>query len=423
MSTAISAYAVYTYTTGVQGMAGRIVDNGGSLPGALTVIPDLHTFLNNGDPKVEGFIDGNGKLRIAATDYVKGSQEPVFIYDAPSGVQVGNSVSWSEDNLYTLVKCGDFLYAIDYDNAKVIEINATTYLQTKRVYTLASSFNPDPSTYQAVGQELIVVNGVLYGLFAFPDMSWASYAPSLIVRFDLSGTNIAVASSNANLAKNAFAVASDGTSLYVAAIGGPQQSGTYNADSRLQSLPLSFVPSSIPANLLQPDDDNFPFEIRDITFKGSMAYVFAGKYDANWNMDGLLFSAPATDFDDRSDIDEPSGEPGYFWSVQYTADNNRLWYARGNPIRVYDAGSGTVPGLSVTLDMDTLKGSGSYDSLNDLTYVGAEPVERRASLRGYRSPLQRSKSPLAVALRAITNGRPEATAKEMAQARAMIGHK
>jgi hypothetical protein len=249
-------------------------------------------------------------------------------------------------------------------------------------------------------------------------MSWASYAPSLIVSFDLSGTNITVASSNANLAKNAFAVASDGASLYVAAISGPQQSGAYNADSRLQRLPLDL--SSV-TDVLQPNA-TYPFEIRDITFKGSRAYVFAGTYNANWNMNGQLFST--TNFTTRSTIDTPNDEAGYFWSVQYTADNNRLWYAHGNSIRVYDAGSGPVPPSTQSpaeLGMAVLKGSGSYDSLNDLTYVGAEPVERRASLRGYRSPLQRSKSPLAVALRAITGGRPEAIAEEMAQARAMIG--
>jgi hypothetical protein len=142
-------------------------------------------------------------------------------------------------------------------------------------------------------------------------------------------------------------------------------------------------------------------------------------------MNGQLFSAPASNFATRTPIDSPSNIPGYFWSAQYTEDNDRLWYAHGNDVWVYDADTASTTSPAV-LGMAVLKGNGSYDSLNDLGYVGAEDNAHRhkkRALRGYRSPLQRSKSPLAVALRAITGGRPEATAKEMAQARAMIGHK
>lgn len=419
MSTAYSTYAVYTYTSGVQGMAGRIIDDGGMPPSsAITVAPDMHTGLN-GDPKVEGFIDGNGKLCIAVTDYDKGSQRPVYIHDATNGSQISGSLSWPEDNLYTLVRLGNFLYAIDYDNGKVIEIDATTYLSTGKSYTLDPSLNPDPSTYQACGQELIVVNGTLYGLFAFPDTNWATYAPSLIVSFNITSSGIAVDKYNRNLAKNAFAVATDGSSLYVASIGGPQQSGTYNPDSRLQSLPLDLASVT---DRMSPSA-NRPYEFRDITFNGTRAYVLVGTYNSNWNMDGLLFST--TNFTATPTIDTISDEAGYFWSTQYTADNNRLWYAHGNSIRVYDAGNGPVPPPAQTpaeLGMANLSGSGSYDSLNDLGYVGAvDDTHKKRSLRGYRSPLQRSRSPLAVALRAITGGRPEATPEEFAQARAAIG--
>ncbi|MDR0701998.1 MAG: hypothetical protein LBF61_06230, partial [Azoarcus sp.] len=101
---------------------------------------------------------------------------------------------------------------------------------------------------------------------------------------------------------------------------------------------------------------------------------------------------------------------GYYWSAQYTPDNDRVWFARGNEIWVYDANN--LPATVGTLPMNTLNGGGSYDSLNDLTYVG---VSTTVSLRGYRSPLQRSNTPFAHAARALTRGRPELTEEEFQQ--------
>ncbi|MDR1350886.1 MAG: hypothetical protein LBJ59_08970 [Zoogloeaceae bacterium] len=420
MAITTSAYTVYWYdATGAgYGMAGRIVDAG------VSVLPNPGMKIGlNGDPKVKGFIDTGNNLRIAVTDRVAGQSQSVFIHDATNGQQVGSAQTWPEDNLYTLVRLGNYLYAIDYDNAKVIEISATApYAATGVSFSLAS-VTPSliPPGSQACGQALIVLNGTLYGLFAFPDSTWSNYANSLLVRFAIAGSGtgrtISVSASNGTLAKNAFAVASDGTDLYVAAIGGKQTQGDYNENSRLQKInaSLTTVTNVMSASPKGGTPPAFPYEFRDISFKGSVAYILAGAYDSNWNLRGKLFST--TDFSTLTNIDDFSSGAavaGSFWSAQYTPDNDRLWYTRGNDIRIYNASNLTQVGDPLTVTVGSLIAQGDqYTDLNDLSYVG--PAGGSVSLRGYRSPLQRSNTPFAQAARALTRGRPELTEEEFQQ--------
>jgi hypothetical protein len=161
------------------------------------------------------------------------------------------------------------------------------------------------------------------------------------------GSSITVADNNPNLAANAFslAVMNSGSSsgdIYIAAIGGQQTTAGYNADSALQSVAYPNIGAAKVRSLMSVSA-TFPYEFRDISFKGTTAYVLAGTYGPGqtptdpWVMNGQLFST--TDFTNLSVIDTIAAAPGYLWSAQYTPDNNRLWYAHGNDIRVYDAGN------------------------------------------------------------------------------------
>lgn len=418
MATAITAYSVYYYdnlTPRVgHGMAGRIVDTGST----VSPLPNLHTFASNGDPKVEGFADAGGALRIATTAYVEGCPQPVSVYNAvtPTAPPGPASVTWSSvDNLYSLVKFGSYLYAIDYDNARVVEIDAGTYAQTGVSYTLASAFIP--SGYEAHGQALIVIGGALYGLFTFANSAWTAYADSLLVRFTVSGgSSISVGATdyNANLARNAFSLAVKGSDLYVAAIGGSQgSSGTPNPASCLQKIAYAASPlnAAVVTDVMSPSVA-YPYEFRDISFKGARAFILMGTYNSSWQLAGKLVST--TDFLTFTTANDFSGgAAGYFWSAQYTADNDRLWFARGNQVLVYNA---TTEALVATLSVTpgSLISSGQlYTDINDLSYVGA--LGSRLSLRGYRSPLQVSHAPRALAARALTRGRPELTEEEARQ--------
>ncbi|MFD1703425.1 hypothetical protein ACFSCV_10455 [Methylopila henanensis] len=85
-----------------------------------------------------------------------------------------------------------------------------------------------------------------------------------------------------------------------------------------------------------------PYEVRDISFKSSTAYVLLGAYDSSWQMKGKLVST--TNFTTLTTVDDfTAGAPGYFWAAQYTPDNDRIWLARGNQIRVYTAASPATP--------------------------------------------------------------------------------
>ncbi|PZQ11581.1 MAG: hypothetical protein DI565_17745 [Ancylobacter novellus] len=407
-----AAYTVYTYNGGPQGMAGRIRDAGT----AITPIRNLRTGLN-GDPQVEGVVPSGEKLRVAVTSRVAapGAVPPTYIYNAVPATNPTPlaSVTWPNvRNMAGLVRVGKYLYALDYDNARVVEINRSTFEETGVAYTLPASLTPNG--YVAHGQAIVEIDGALYGLFSFTDSSWSSYAKSLLVRFTIKGgSSIKVGANNANpnFVANAFGLAVSGSDLYVAGLGGPQVSGTYNKKSRLQKIAYGATDLSAAKikTVFKPSAEN-PYEVRDISFDGSTAYMLLGAYNASWQMSGKLVRTK--NFTNLKTINDFSaGAPGYFWAAQYTPENNRIWFGRGNEILVYDAASPKTPKAALTLTAGSLIGSGDpYDNINDLAYVGAKGAV--TTVRGYRSPVQASLSQRAAAARAVTQGRPELTPAE-----------
>lgn len=414
-TTGYAAYTVYTYNGGPQGMAGRIRDDGAT----ITARPNLRTGLN-GEPQVEGVMSTANAARIAVTNRVSppGAVPATHIYNA---TPAGNpsplfSPTWPNvRNLYGLVRVGRYLYALDYDDARVVEIDRTTFQETGVTYTYPASLTP--AGFFAHGQGLIEVGGKLFGLFTFVDSSFSSYGKSALVRFTIEGgasITAAARDHNRNLVKNAFALAASGPDIYVAGIGGSQTGGAFNTASRLQKIPhgAANLRAAEVTDVLRPTKKN-PYEIRDISFRGSRAYVLLGAYDASFTLQGKLVST--MDFSTLTTIDDfTDGAPGYSWSAQHTPENDRLWYVRGNEIRVYDAASPAAPVTTLTLTPGSLISAGApYDNINDFAYVGSQGTA--TSMRGYRSPVQASQSPRAQAARALAKGRPELSPQELKQ--------
>lgn len=405
--TGYAAYTVSTYNGGPQGMAGRIKDDGR----AVTAIRNLRTGLN-GDPQVEGVMPTANGLRIAVTNRVSppGAVPPTFVYNATPGTNPPPlfARTWSNvRNMAGLVRVGQYLYALDYDNARVVEINRSTFQETGVTYTVPASLTPDGFT--AYGQSIIEVDGKLYGLFSFTDSSFSTYANSMLVRFTITGggsITVGAKDYSRRLVKNGFALAASGPDLYVAGIGGPQTGGGYNKGSRLQKIArgAANLRTAEVVDVLKPGKKN-PYEIRDVSFKGSTAYVLLGAYDSNFTLQGKLVST--TDFSTLTTIDDfSSGAPGYTWAAQYTPENDRLWYLRGNQIRVYNAASPTAPAATLTLTPGSLISAGDpYDNLSDFSFVGAKGSA--TAIRGYKSPVQLSQSPRGRAARALAQGKPE----------------
>lgn len=419
-TTSYTAYSLYTYATGPIGMAGRITDN------ATTVTPlpnmKVYTGTGAGDPQVEGFVDTGNNLRIAATRYTGASAPGVDIFNAETGGSVATGLSWSNvTNLYGLVKVGSFLYALDFDNARVVEINPATYAQTGKVFNFASNAVTGPlipSGNVVHGQSIIEIGGVLYGLFTIVNSGWTVYQNSVLVRFTIGTSAITVGSTayNNTIGKNAFQLAAQGSDLYIASIGGYQNAGSPNTNSTLQKIAYATANlTTATVTTVFGYSATYPYEVRDISFNASTAYILVGSYDSSYVMKGKLLQS-TTAFSSFTTINDFStGVPGYFWSAQYI-DNNRILFARGNQILYYDAASPSTPVATLTISSGSLMAAPntSYDSLNDVSYVGAKTTAA-IRVRGYRSPVQVSHAPRAVAARAIAKGRPDLLPDELAE--------
>ncbi len=432
MANTYAGYGVYYYDAQKvgHGMAGRVADNGS----AVTTSPDLKTGLN-GDPVTQAFATSSSALRLAVTDRISNSaSDNVGIYDASSGsVLTTITGGWpGVTNLYAVVHFGSFLYALDYDHARVVQINPSTYAETGVSYTLPSSLNPDPSLYTAYGQALFTANNGtttdLYGLFIFMNPTTFAFAStSLLVKFTISGSSITVGSNdhNSSFASNTVATVSDGgTGIYTAAIGGSQGT-SYNAGSAIQFIDLSAGPlgSGTVTTFLSPSA-SYPYNFLDIsTDAAGNFYILGGVYNSSFTgLNGLL---QKTDFSTFTTIDTISSVPGFCWAAQYTTDNNRIWYARGNDLRIYNAASTASPVATLSIGSGTpswnlISPGELYDSLNGFSYVDASIA---LFSRGLQSPVQVSNAPRAQRARAITQGRPVLTDEELALLDGELGAK
>lgn len=409
------------------GRAGAITDNGSTV-----AVRQNQGEAYNGDPTVHTFFDSGNNPRVAVAQYTYNQQAVVTIYDPSSNpwTPMTDPLTWSNlSNIYGLVRINGYLYAIDYDLARVVEIRIGTdeYEQTNAVFDFntafgSGGFNVIPSGSHGNGVALTVVGSTLYGLYSIVDNPWATtptYTDSVVVKFTLNqGTSIGVSAGdyNAGLEKNAFTLVNDSTYFYVASIGGKQTYASPNAASKIQRLDVSGLTNLVTVL----DTSALAYNMYDVTFDGSgHAYVLAGYYsDSSWTTFvgymkqydvGYPFSSPAN----RDDFSS-SGVAGYYWGIEYTSENSRLWYARGNAIDLWNS-SGTA---ALVTKSGTDLGTASYPIVNDMSYLSSVTLSG-AKLRGYRSPLHASRSPRAVALRSIAQGRSEATEDEIAQADAM----
>jgi hypothetical protein len=421
-TTSYTGYSLYTYTGTTAGMAGRITDDGTT----ITPIPNMTTYTTPtpgaGDPQIEGFVDG-ANLRIAVAPYVGGTGETVGVYDATTGSLVGGVThNWSSvNNMYGIEKIGSNFYVLDFDNARIVRVNSS-YNQATPPPAVAWNFASDavtgpliPSGYVVHGQAIINIAGTLYGLFTLTDSSWANYQNSVLVKFTISGTGaISVGSTdyNSGIGKNAFALAVQGSDLYIACLGGRQNGGSPNTNSSLDKIAYGTSPLN-GASVTQPVTyASVGYEIRDISFNGSTAYLLVGSYNASYVMQGKLLQSTTAFASFATINDFSAGAAGYYWAAQYI-DNNRILFARGNEILYYNASSTGTPMATLTISAGSLEAAGSsYTNLNDLTYVGSKTTTPK-TVRGYQSPTQVSRTTRGLQARAIAQGRPELTPGEL----------
>jgi hypothetical protein len=157
----------------------------------------------------------------------------------------------------------------------------------------------------------------------------------------------------------------------------------------------------------------YPYNFLDISFDGTTAFVLMGAYNADFELTGVLLKT--TNFSTFTTIDSFTSIPYYYWAAQYTSDNNRLWYARGNQIWVYDAAKTSSPVVKLTLSAGSLLSNDEPYPYNNISNFSIVDPTSRLVLRGYRSPLQVSHSEWATRARTLAQGRPGLTREELDQ--------
>jgi hypothetical protein len=419
---AYAAYSVYYYNTSGTGygMAGRIADSGGDSSSAIIPYPNLAggttSIPLNGDPTAIGF--GFGSTQgIAVTDYTGSAGNPVYIFNATNGdLATDVSGGWSDvANFYDIATIGNYLYALDYDNGRVVEINPKNdYAQTGVSYTV-SPVVQSGVTYYPHGVAVLNISGTLYGLFAFANSTFTTYIHSELFKFTIvGGSSITVAANNVNnnFARNAFAMSVSSSKLYVASIGGYQGAG-YNTTSSIQSIAYGGALRGATVSSEMSPSSTRPYNFLDISFNGGTAYVLMGAYDENYNLSGVLLKT--TNFSTFTTIDSFTSIPYYYWAAQYTSDNNRLWYVRGNQIWVYDAAKSGAPVAKLILSAGSLLSNSDPYPYNNLSNFSIVDPSNRKAVRGYRSPIQVSHTEWAERARALAQGRPGLTKEELDQ--------
>jgi hypothetical protein len=296
-----------------------------------------------------------------------------------------------------------------------VEINPNNgYAQTGASYTVPTVVQSGV-TYYPHGVTLLNISGSLYGLFAFANSTFTTYIDSELIKFTIDGgVSITVGANNYNnkFAKNAFAMSVSGSKLYVASIGGYQSAG-HNSTSSIQSIAYSGTLHTTAVSTVMSPSSTYPYDFLDISFNGATAYILMGAYNADFELSGTLLKT--TNFTTFTAIDSFSSIPYYVWDAQYTSDNNRLWYVRGDEIWVYDAAKTTSPVAELTLTAGSLLSTDEPYPYNNISNFSIVDPSGRKAVHGYRSPIQVSHSEWATRARALAQGRPGLTPEQLDQ--------
>ncbi|WP_333594673.1 hypothetical protein [Anaerospora hongkongensis] len=355
------------------GEAGDIIQGAGGVTD-ITVNKRQVIDLNK-DPSLYSFQDAAspGQLRVALSQYkrVQGGAHitaDIGIYDPFANPwTVISQKKWNHiENLYGVVTLGDSLYGIDYDGARIVRIT-----MTGDSYTEIGSYTfPGTAGYQSNGVAIAAVDGYLYGLFTTVNNPWLTspqYLNSTVVKLDAG--LVPVTGGQVSVGKNAFTLepfttvsgTTATTCLYVACIGGRQNFGSHNPDSCLDVVDLSTMTAktAFKAGVANGTSDQADF--RDITFSNDgTAYILTGRYNADYEtLSGTLYKTSAAAIQAQAAAAQPAllslvavpavnlqNMSGFFWAVLYengaAAANDRLWFARGNDVAVYNLPPGSI---------------------------------------------------------------------------------
>jgi hypothetical protein len=447
---------VYSYSGTPTGEVGRADYDGSS---AITHFVSVAPGTSGGnisnltsDPKPFWFknVNGDERLLVAESSYSSGpSYIPNLslfsVYDAATLAKVwptsanppaadpvvNGKVQWSDlINLYAIDTVDDdgvhYIYGIDYDRHKVFRVinsskttsGVTNYDNYDYDYTVGYIYS-DSIPYK-FGVDLFIDPGAtandpayVYSLFIRgEDAFGGTYDSSAIVKLPLDLDPFGAGSARTtDVGKNATGLKPNGDNIYVACIGGPQNYGSSNTDSVLQSvakanLSVTTLLTNTGGATVPATEDTTDFRDIAISADGTQVIILKGRFDSDTTtFPFYLFGT------DLATLDGAGGalistmgftslfeddKTGYTWALYYDNVDSAVWLARGNDLAVYTYIRGVID-IVTSLGMGNgntyLAGTG-FD-LNAVTLY-----RPNATLRGAQDPNKASNSPRANATKA-----------------------
>lgn len=323
-----------------QGLAGAISGERTGAPTTFTSSTKV-TGLNS-DPALFNFFQGKeSRLVLRQYTYSTTSLLPNRILDpvASSWASLATPTWNAVANLHAVATKGNFLYATGYDLAKIAVVNMSSgYAQTTS-YQFPTAWPSIPTSdvpagASVHGEGLTVVGDYLYALFTVnPSGGYSAYSDSIVVKLYIDSSNGDLYYVNhLKVGKNAFTLDHYNNKLYVCSLGGTQNAGSANADTRMDVIDLAtFTKTPVTKTAAMTGD------FRDITIvDANTAYVFLGNYDASFaNMVGGVYRTTVANLTSPSTWTKVSNvnSAGYLWGIY--ADSNRFWFVKGNQIDIY----------------------------------------------------------------------------------------
>lgn len=405
MSENIFAYTAVDsgYTVGV---AGAINGDRAAASSSFQAVKNKISGLNT-DPAFFNFFQGNNS-RLVLRQYTYSTTTllpnkvlaPQGNWSTPLAVQKWSAVP----NLHGVATNSEWLFAIGYDLSKIAVIDMTgdstggiSYSQ-KNAYAFPADFsaftNPyNDGTYH--GEALTVVGNSLYALFYVNKGTGSStYYDSVIAKFEIDpdfGELTFV--SYVKTGKNSFTLDLYNNKLYVCSLGGMQQGGAGNTDTKLSIVDLAdFTQAGVTDVTLSNPTVNGDF--RDISIMDdSHAYVFIGHYnDSSYSamVGGIYYTTIANLTTPTSWIkvfDVNAG--GYLWGIY--KDSYRLWFIKGTPLDIFDGAPTTLTttaskSFDITSMSDFTGGSlnsACFIAVDQTTKHGLETVRSAKSLASH----------------------------------------
>lgn len=323
-----------------QGLAGAISGERTAAPTTFTSSTKVNGL--NGDPALFNFFQGNeSRLVLRQYNYTPTAPANKILDPVASTWTPLVSPSWNAvANLHAVATKGNFLYATGYDLAKIAVVNmSSSYAQINSYQfpTAWSSYIPTsvvPAGASVHGEGLAVVGDYLYALFTVnPSGGYSVYSDSVVLKLYIdSATGELDYEGYITVGKNAFTLDHYNNKLYVCALGGMQNAGSSNPDTRLDIIDLAtFTKTTVNKTSSMTGD------FRDITIvDANTAYVFLGNYNASFaNMLGGVYRTSVANLTSPSSWTKVSdvNSAGYLWGIY--ADSNRFWFVKGNQIDIY----------------------------------------------------------------------------------------